>query len=53
MLKFMKFLLHKTEKYNKKATNPFISNDFEYNPFKSIYEQTYIWVEKESAKPVR
>ena len=48
MLKYMKFLLHKTKKYDKKATNPFINNDFEYNPFKSIYEQTYIWVEKES-----
>ncbi len=35
-----------TEKYNKNAKNPFLENNFEYNPFKSIYEQTYIWVEK-------
>ncbi len=46
MLKYMKFLLHKTKKYDKKASNPFINNDFKYNPFKSIYEQTYIWVEE-------
>lgn len=46
-LKYFKFLLKKTEKFNKKATNPFLSKDFEYNPFKSIYEQTYIWVTKE------
>ena len=52
MLRYMKFLLHKTEKYNKKATNPFINNDFQYNPFKSIYEQTYIWVEEKKATAV-
>ena len=39
-------LLKKVHKYDKKAKNPFIENDFSYNPFKSIYEQTYIWVEK-------
>ena len=44
--KFFKLLYKKVEKYDKKATNPFLSNDYEYNPFKSIYEQTYIWVEK-------
>ncbi|MBQ2984191.1 MAG: hypothetical protein IJD57_05285 [Candidatus Gastranaerophilales bacterium] len=39
-------LLKKVNNYNKKAKNPFIENNFAYNPFKSIYEQTYIWVEK-------
>ncbi|MBQ8848384.1 MAG: hypothetical protein IJ003_05515 [Candidatus Gastranaerophilales bacterium] len=43
---FFKILLKKAEKYNKKATNPFLNNQFEYNPFKSIYEQTYLWIEK-------
>lgn len=46
-LKYFKILFKKTEKYDKKATNPFLSEDFKYNPFKSIYEQTYIWVTKE------
>ena len=44
---FFKILLKKTEKYNKKATNPFLEANFENNPFKTIYEQTYIWVTKE------
>lgn len=46
-LKYFKILFEKTQKYNKKATNPFLDKDFKYNPFKSIYEQTYIWVTKE------
>ncbi|MBQ8635056.1 hypothetical protein IJ425_02765 [bacterium] len=46
-LRYFKLLLKKSQKYDKKATNPFINKDFEYNPFKSIYEQTYIWVTKE------
>lgn len=46
-LKYFKILMKKSEKYNKKATNPFTNKDFEYNPFKSVYEQTYIWVTKE------
>ena len=45
-LRYFKILLNKAEKYNKKATNPFLNSDFEQNPFKSIYEQTYIWIEK-------
>ena len=47
-LRYFKFLIKKTEKYHKKATNPFLNNNFEYNPRKSIYEQTYIWVTKEN-----
>ena len=43
--KYFKILFKKVEKYDKKATNPFLNNDFKYNPFKSIYEQTYLWVE--------
>ena len=41
-----KNLSDEIEKYDNKAKNPFLENNFEYNPFKSIYEQTYIWVEK-------
>ena len=46
-IKYFKTLINKMENYNKKAINPFVHNDFQYNPFKSIYEQTYIWVTKE------
>ncbi len=46
--KYVNILIKKVNKYDKKATNPFLNKDFEYNPFKSIYEQTYIWVEKKS-----
>lgn len=43
---YFKTLFKKMEKYDKKAANPFLAKDFEYNPFKSIYEQTYLWIEK-------
>ena len=46
--RYFNILIKKTNKYNKKATNPFLKSEFSYNPFKSIYEQTYIWVEKKS-----
>ena len=45
--KYIKLLIKKTNRYDKKATNPFLNNQFENNPFKSIYEQTYIWITKE------
>jgi hypothetical protein len=45
--KHVKTIIKKVEKYDKKATNPFLERQFENNPFKSIYEQTYIWVTKE------
>lgn len=45
-IRYFKLLIKKTKKYDKKATNPFLNQNFEYNPFKSIYEQTYIWVDK-------
>ncbi len=46
MKRYLKILIKKLKKYDKKATNPFLERDCDYNPFKSIYEQTYIWVEK-------
>ncbi len=45
MTKYIKLLINKMKKYDKKAKNPFLNKDFKYNPFKSIYEQTYIWVD--------
>lgn len=47
-IRFLKLCLKKADKYNKKATNPFLEQNFEHNPFKNIYEQTYIWIEKEN-----
>ena len=46
LLKYFKILSRKTKIYNNKAQNPFLNKDFKYNPFKSIYQQTYFWVEK-------
>ncbi len=46
-IEYFKKIIKNVEKYDKKATNPFLQNQFENNPFKSIYEQTYIWVTKE------
>lgn len=40
-------IIKNVENYDKKATNPFLEKQFENNPFKSIYEQTYLWVTKE------
>ncbi len=47
MIKYFSILLKKMHRYDKKASNPFLSN-YEYNPFKSIYEQTYVWTENSS-----
>lgn len=44
-LKYFKILSKKAEKYNKMAQNPFLNRN-KYNPEKSIYSQTYIWIEK-------
>lgn len=41
-----KEIFKKVYKYDKKAKNPFLEREYSYNPFKSIYEQTYLWVEK-------
>ena len=46
-LRLLKILIKKTQKYDKKATNPFLEANFEKNHFKNIYEQTYLWVTKE------
>ena len=43
--KYFNFLIKKMKKYDKKATNPFTNIDYKYDNSKSIYEQTYIWVE--------
>ncbi|MBQ4647477.1 MAG: hypothetical protein IJB79_09035 [Candidatus Gastranaerophilales bacterium] len=43
----LKKIIKKVKNYDKKATNPFLDGRFENNPFKTIYEQTYIWITKE------
>lgn len=45
IIKYMDIMIKKMNKYDKKAKNPFLEANFDYNPFKSIYEQTYIWVD--------
>ncbi len=47
---YLDFINEKTDKINKKAKNPFLEQNFAYNPFISAIEQTYVWVEN-NAKP--
>ena len=42
---YMKTLLNKINRLDKKATNPFLKGEFD--PHKCLMEQTYIWVEKQ------
>ena len=46
-LRYFKNIAKQVKNYDKKATNPFLNNQFENNPFKTIYEQTYFWITKE------
>ncbi len=43
---YLKQINREAKKANKKARNPFLAQDFAYNPFMSAIEQTYIWVER-------
>ena len=45
-LKYTNKILKNLNKYDKKATNPFLKNNFNCDLYKSIYEKTYIWVEE-------
>ncbi len=44
--KYFKILEYKTEKINKRAKNPFLEKNFQYNPFISAIEQSYVWIEQ-------
>ena len=45
--KYTNKLFENLKKYDKKATNPFLQREFGFNNTpKSLYEKTYIWVEK-------
>ena len=48
--KYTKKLFENMKKYDKKATNPFLKSQKDFDNTKSIYEKTYIWVEKNSWK---
>ena len=50
---YMNFLYEKAQKYaqlynkyDKQAQNPFLELIKNYNPFKPIHEQTFVWVTK-------
>lgn len=45
-LKFTHRLLKNLKKYDKKATNPFLKNGYNYDNRTSLYEKTYVWVEE-------
>jgi len=48
-LKYTYKLFKCLKKYDKKATNPFLKGNFDYDN-KSLYEKTYIWVEENKDK---
>ena len=45
-LRYFESLMKKINEYDKKAKNPFFEIGYETNPFKSVFEKTYIWVTK-------
>lgn len=51
--KYIENLNKKVDEFDKKAKNPFLENDFAYNPFKGAFEQTYIWIESKNKKESR
>ena len=47
ILQIMEQISNKIKELDKKATNPFINKKKEYDPFKSAFNQTYVWIEEE------
>ena len=45
-LKYTSKLFENLKKYDKKATNPFLKRENNSDNFQTLYEKTYIWVEK-------
>ena len=45
-LKYTSKLFENLRKYDKKATNPFLKRGIKFDDSKTLYEKTYIWVEK-------
>ena len=44
---YFKIILREIVDFDNKAINPFINKNFNYNPFKNAFNQTYVWIEKE------
>lgn len=47
---YFKNINNRVKQMDSKAQNPFTHYDYSYNPFKSAFKQTYIWIEKERKK---
>ena len=45
IINLLKFIKRKVGILDKTAKNPFIQEDYEYNPFKPVFSRTYVWVE--------
>lgn len=50
VIDLLKYIKQKIAEYNSDASNPFISEDYSYNPFESVFTRTYVWVEKHNNK---
>ncbi len=46
----LKFIKWKVKAMNHAAQNPFTDKDYSYNPFESVFNRTYVWVEEHNEK---
>lgn len=50
LISYIKKINDKIKEFDEMATNPFTNPDFEYNPFKNAFSQTYVWLDDENSK---
>ena len=44
---YAKIIKDKITHAHQTAKNPFVDGDYTYNPFKSVFNRTYVWIEEE------
>ena len=50
ILQMMEQISRRLKELDRKATNPFISKNKDYDPLKNAFNQTYVWIEEEKDK---
>ena len=53
IVEYLKKVNKKIDILDKRAQNPFLKDDFKYNPFRNSIYQTYVWVEDVDDKKVK
>ncbi len=46
-LKFIEYVNKRMNELDKKATNPFINRNSDYNPLRNYTGRTYVWIEED------